>query len=165
MLEAKRRVPNRLGFALQLVTMCNAETFLDDPLGCRRSWSTTSPSCSVPGCLGVKAYGERPMTRLEGQGEIRSTDSWREFSCVEGELGGWVETRAWTPRSASCRLRGPRRRTAVAGSRPPVQRSTATAVAVAPAKMASCQAIPAAPVIGAPLPASAVVRFDPYRDA
>lgn len=44
----------------------------------------------------VKSYGERSVTRLEHRWEIRSAEVWREFSDVEGELGEWIQGRAWT---------------------------------------------------------------------
>jgi hypothetical protein len=97
-LIAKRRADhNRLGFALQMVTVRYLGTFLADPLDV-----PTNVVDYLAGQLGVvdpscaKAYLERRMTRFEHQREIAETDGWRDFAEVEGMLAQWVDDRAWT---------------------------------------------------------------------
>lgn len=98
LIEPKRRDHNRLGFAVQLVTVRYTGRFLEDPLDgvpaglvayLAEQLEIADPSC-------VKAYSERVKTRQEHVWEIRDADGWREFSVVEAELGEWVEGRAWT---------------------------------------------------------------------
>ncbi len=97
LVEAKRRDYNKLGFALQLVTVRNVGAFLDDPLDVpvelvdylAEQLGIVDSSC-------VKSYGEREKTRFEHVWELRQTGGWHEFSVVENELGEWIEARAWT---------------------------------------------------------------------
>ncbi|WP_344138151.1 DUF4158 domain-containing protein, partial [Saccharopolyspora halophila] len=85
----------RLGFELQLVTVRNAGAFLDDPLGAPADFvDYLAERLGIADTSDVKTYGERSMTRLERQWEIRSAESWREFSDVGGDLGEWIEARA-----------------------------------------------------------------------
>ncbi|MEO7836436.1 MAG: DUF4158 domain-containing protein, partial [Acidimicrobiales bacterium] len=97
-LIAKRRGDhNRLGFALQVVTVRYLGTFLADPLDVPTAVSAyvagqleiADPSC-------VKAYLEREKTRFEHQWVIAEEYGWRSFADVEAELTRWVEDRAWT---------------------------------------------------------------------
>ena len=97
LVESKRRDHNRLGFALQLVTVRNAGAFLEEPLGVPAELvDYLAEQLGIEDASCVKSYGERSMTRLEHQWEIRRAEVWREFSDVEGELGEWIEARAWT---------------------------------------------------------------------
>jgi TnpA family transposase len=97
LVEAKRRDYNKLGFALQLVTVRNVGAFLDDPLDVpvelvdylAEQLGIVDSSC-------VKSYGEREKTRFEHVWELRQAGGWHEFSVVENELGEWIEARAWT---------------------------------------------------------------------
>ncbi|APU15087.1 MULTISPECIES: Tn3 family transposase [Actinoalloteichus] len=98
LIESKRRDHNRLGFAVQLATVRYAGGFLDDPLDgvpvelvdyLAEQLGIADPSC-------VKSYGDREMTRLDHAREIREADGWYEFGGFAGELGDWVEGRAWT---------------------------------------------------------------------
>lgn len=92
LIESKRRDHNRLGYALQLVTVRYVGRFLDDPLQVpvelveylAEQLGIADPSC-------VKLYAERYKTRIEHQQEIRADDRWSEFSEVADELGTWLE--------------------------------------------------------------------------
>ena len=99
LVETKRRDHNKLGFSLQLVTVRNAGTFLDDPLDVPVELvDYIAEQLGIDDASCVKSYSERAMTRLEHQWAIRRAEKWREFSEVEveGELGEWIEARAWT---------------------------------------------------------------------
>ncbi len=107
LVETKRRDHNKFGFSLRLVTVRNVGVFLDDPLDVPvelvdylvEQLDIADASC-------VKSYGERAMTRLEHQWEIRRAERWRE--CSEGDLGEWIEAqvtgrrRCSTPRWRGC---------------------------------------------------------------
>src|SRR6266508_1013698 len=88
---------NRLGYALQLVTVRHLGTFLTDP--------TDVPTVVldfVAEQLGVsdpsraKGYLEREKTRFEHAWDIRRERRLRDFADVESELARWVDAQAWT---------------------------------------------------------------------
>ncbi|CAM01625.1 DUF4158 domain-containing protein [Saccharopolyspora erythraea] len=109
LVETKRRDHNKLGFSLQLVTVRNAGAFLDDPLDVPVELvDYLAEQLGIDDASCVKSYGERAMTRLEHQWEIRRAEKWREFSEVEGELGEWIEARAWTTGDGPKRCSTPR---------------------------------------------------------
>jgi hypothetical protein len=97
-LIAKRRGDhNRLGFALQVVTVRYLGTFLADPLEVPTAvtaYVAGQLEIADPSC--VKAYLEREKTRFEHQWVIAEEYGWRSFADVEAELTTWVEDRAWT---------------------------------------------------------------------
>ncbi len=97
-LIAKRRGDhNRLGFALQVVTVRYLGTFLADPLDVPTAvtaYVAGQLEIADPSC--VKAYLEREKTRFEHQWVIAEEYGWRSFADVEAELTKWVEDRAWT---------------------------------------------------------------------
>jgi TnpA family transposase len=97
-LIAKRRGDhNRMGFALQMVTVRFLGTFLADPLDVptevldyvAQQLEIADPSC-------VKRYLERKKTPLEHQWELAREDGWRAFADAEEELTRWADDRAWT---------------------------------------------------------------------
>jgi hypothetical protein len=97
LVEAKRRPHNRLGFALQLMTVRYVGMFLDDPLQVPvelLNYLAEQLQIDDPSC--VKSYGEREKTPFEHVWEIREVDNWHEFSTRADELGEWIEGRAWT---------------------------------------------------------------------
>lgn len=97
-LVAKRRGDrNRLGFALQLVTVRHLGTFLEDPLDVPTTVvdyvagqvGVVDPSC-------VKGYLERRPTRFEHQAEIAEVYGYVSYASAEAELIGWLDGQAWT---------------------------------------------------------------------
>lgn len=92
-LIAKRRGDqNRLGFALQLVTVRYLGTFLADPLDVPHvvvDYLAGQLGVDDPSCL--KLYGERPKTPLE-QEELGFVD----FTSAREDLEEWVGARSWT---------------------------------------------------------------------
>ncbi|MGH3899773.1 MAG: DUF4158 domain-containing protein [Pseudonocardiaceae bacterium] len=98
LIEPKRRDHNKLGFAVQLATVCYVGRFLDDPLDGVpvELVAYLAEQLDIADPLCVKSYSERDKTRLEHLWEIRDADRWKEFSEVEDELGEWVQGRAWT---------------------------------------------------------------------
>lgn len=94
---SKRREHNKLGFALQLVTVRYVGRFLDDPLNVPVELvDYLAEQLEVADASCVKSYGDRAKTPLEHVWEIRQKDQWREFADVEDELGEWLEGRSWT---------------------------------------------------------------------
>lgn len=97
-LVAKRRGDhNRLGFALQLVTVRCLGTFLADPLDVPTvvvDYLASQLGIADASC--VKAYLEREKTRFEHQWGIAREYGWRSFADVEEELARWIDDRAWT---------------------------------------------------------------------
>ena len=97
-LVAKRRGDhNRLGFALQLVTVRRLGRFLVDPLDVPTAvvdYVAVQVGADDPSC--VKRYLERRSTRFEHQDEIARVYGYREFSAGERELVAWLDDQAWT---------------------------------------------------------------------
>lgn len=92
LIEGKRRVRNRLGFAVLLTGARYLGVFLDDPAD-----APVEVVDYLAGQLGigdasvVKAYGERENTRLDHVRELRQLLGYREFAGVEAELrAGWM---------------------------------------------------------------------------
>jgi hypothetical protein len=96
-LVAKRRGDhNRLGFALQLVTVRCLGTFLADPLDVPTEVvDYLAGQLGIPDASCVKAYLEREKTRFEHQWELAREYGWRNFADAEEELARWVDDRAW----------------------------------------------------------------------
>ncbi len=92
----RRRDSNRLGFALQLVTVRYLGMFLPDPLDVPADvveYVAEQLGIADPAC--VKSYTERKQTRYDHQDEIVRCDGLTEFSQVEAELVAWVADQAW----------------------------------------------------------------------
>ncbi len=97
-LVAKRRGDhNRLGFALQLVTVRHVGAFLADPLDVPLAvlgYVAAQLGVADPSC--VKRYTERDKTRLEHQWEIAGVDGFASFASAEAGLVQWLDDEAWT---------------------------------------------------------------------
>ncbi|KUL30853.1 hypothetical protein ADL15_23105 [Actinoplanes awajinensis subsp. mycoplanecinus] len=97
-LIAKRRGDhNRLGFALQLVTVRWLGTFLTDPLDVPLvvlDYVATQVEVADPSC--VKRYTEREKTRLEHQWEIAQVGGFVSFASAQESLVQWLDRQAWT---------------------------------------------------------------------
>ena len=97
-LVAKRRGDhNRLGFALQLVTVRHVGAFLGDPLDVPLAvldYVAAQLGVADPSC--VKRYTERDKTRLEHQWEIAGVDGFASFASAEACLVQWLDDEAWT---------------------------------------------------------------------
>ena len=92
----RRRDYNRLGFAVQMVTVRHLGVFLPDPLDVppelveylAEQLGIDDPSC-------VKRYVDRRMTRFEHADEIQREYGLAAFAAVEAELAGWIADQAW----------------------------------------------------------------------
>lgn len=97
LIAARRRDSNRLGFAVQLVTVRYLSMFLANPLEVpvevvdhlAEQLGIDDPSC-------VKAYTDRKQTRYDHQAEIIRKHGLIEFADIEGELATWIADQAWT---------------------------------------------------------------------
>ncbi|MEU7769326.1 DUF4158 domain-containing protein [Nocardia sp. NPDC049190] len=96
LIAARRRDSNRLGFALQLVTVRYLGMFLPDPLGVPSElvdYLAEQLGIADPAC--VKSYVDREKTKLEHVWEIQREHALVPFAEVEGELAGWIADQAW----------------------------------------------------------------------
>jgi TnpA family transposase len=96
LIAARRRDHNRLGFALQLVTVRYLGMFLTDPLDVPAElieYLAEQLDIDDPAC--VKAYVDRDKTRLEHAWEIQREEGLASFAEVEGELSAWIADQAW----------------------------------------------------------------------
>lgn len=97
LVESKRRVHNRLGFAAQLTTVRYLGVFLDDPADVPvEVVEYLAEQLGIKDTSVLKAYGERENTRLDHMRELRLLLGYREFAEAEAELRSWVDARAWT---------------------------------------------------------------------
>src|SRR4051794_5422394 len=81
---------NRLGFALQLVTVRWLGTFLTDPLDVPLvvlNYVAAQVEVQDPSC--VKRYTEREKTRLEHQWEIAQVGGFVPFASAQASLVEW----------------------------------------------------------------------------
>ncbi|MEU1216374.1 Tn3 family transposase [Streptomyces sp. NPDC005790] len=95
--KAKRRVHNRLGYAVQLTSVRFLGRFLPDPRQVPAEvaeYLAEQLEIGDPSCL--KEYGERDGTARTHAGEIQEAGGWRDFAEVSAELGEWLDARAWT---------------------------------------------------------------------
>ena len=96
LIGARRRDYNRLGFALQMVTVRNLGVFLTDPLDVPPQlvdYLAEQLGIDDPSCL--PEYLERRPTRFEHQAEIQQAYGLKAFSQVETELAAWIADQAW----------------------------------------------------------------------
>ncbi|MFC4062886.1 Tn3 family transposase [Planomonospora corallina] len=97
-LVAKRRGDhNRLGFALQLVTVRFVGAFLADPVDVPIGVvDYVADQLDIADASCVKQYAQRAGTHREHAGEIRRAYGLRDFAEAEDALAVWVTDRAWT---------------------------------------------------------------------
>lgn len=96
LIALRRRDYNRLGFAVQLITVRHLGMFLPDPLDVpvdlveylAEQLGIGDPSC-------VKSYTDRRMTRFEHASEIQQEYGLLSFADVEAELAAWIADQAW----------------------------------------------------------------------
>ena len=96
LIQARRRDYNRLGFALQAVTVRNLGMFLADPLDVPSELVTyLAEQLGIEDASCLPEYLGRRKTRFEHQGEIQQVYGLRSFSEVEAELAEWIADQAW----------------------------------------------------------------------
>jgi Domain of unknown function (DUF4158) len=96
LIEARRRDYNRLGFALQVVTVRRLGMFLPDPLEVPPElvgYIAEQLGIEDPTC--VKRYTDREKTKLEHAWEIQREYGLTPFAEVEPELTAWIADQAW----------------------------------------------------------------------
>ncbi|MCH6470205.1 Tn3 family transposase [Sinomonas terrae] len=96
LIAARRRDYNRLGFALQVVTVRHLGMFLPDPLGVPSQlveYLAEQLDIADPWC--VKRYLDRRETRFEHSREIQQAYGLKSFGEVESELSAWIVDQAW----------------------------------------------------------------------
>lgn len=96
LIQARRRDSNRLGFALQLVTVRYLGMFLPDPLdvpGEVLDYLAEQLEVADPSC--VKSYTDREKTRFEHAWEIQRREGLVSYAQVEAELLAWIADQAW----------------------------------------------------------------------
>jgi Domain of unknown function (DUF4158) len=95
-----RRDSHRLGFAVQLGTVCFLGTFLPDPLDVPREVvAYVAGQLGIAGPAGFRAflaYAERAMTPYAHAWEIRRAYGYRDFAAAADELRAFLAARAWT---------------------------------------------------------------------
>ncbi|MEV4123992.1 DUF4158 domain-containing protein [Nocardia sp. NPDC049707] len=97
LIAQRRRDSNRLGFAVQLVTVRYLGMFLADPLEVPADlvdYLAEQLGIDDPSC--VKAYTDRKQTRYDHQAVIIRKHGLIEFADIEGELAAWIADQAWT---------------------------------------------------------------------
>ncbi|WP_204036608.1 Tn3 family transposase [Micromonospora qiuiae] len=88
---------NRLGFALQLVTVRHLGTFLTDPLDVPLMvLDYVAAQLQVADPSVVKRYTEREKTRLEHQWELGEVFGYVSFAAGRPGLVRWLDDEAWT---------------------------------------------------------------------
>ncbi|WP_227999729.1 Tn3 family transposase [Nocardia australiensis] len=96
LIAARRRDSNRLGFALQLVTVRHLGMFPPDPLEVPAElveYLAAQLDIADPAC--VKSYTDRDKTKLEHAWEIQREYDLVPFAEVEAELVAWIADQAW----------------------------------------------------------------------
>lgn len=87
---------NRLGFAVQVVTVRHLGRFLEDPLDVPSvvvDYVASQIGVADPSC--VKAYLERRQTRFDHQEEICRVYGYSPYAWAKARLLGWVGDQAW----------------------------------------------------------------------
>ncbi|WP_327118915.1 Tn3 family transposase [Nocardia sp. NBC_01730] len=96
LIAARRRDYNRLGFALQMITVRHLGMFLADPLDVPAevvAYVAEQLDIADPAC--VKSYADREKTKLEHAWEIQREYSLVAFAEVEAELSAWIVDQSW----------------------------------------------------------------------
>ena len=96
LIAARRRDYNRLGFALQVVTVRQLGMFLADPLDVPPELiDYLAEQLGIEDSSCVKQYTEREKTKLEHAWEIQREYGLTPYADVESELAAWVADQAW----------------------------------------------------------------------
>jgi len=96
LIAGRRRDYNRLGFALQVVTVRQLGMFLADPLDVPPELiDYLAEQLGIEDSSCVKQYTERDKTKLEHAWEIQREYDLTSFGEVESELAAWVADQAW----------------------------------------------------------------------
>lgn len=96
LIAARRRDCNRLGFALQVVTVRQLGMFLADPLDVPPELiDYLAEQLGIEDSSCVKQYTERENTKLEHAWEIQREYGLTPYADVESELAAWVADQAW----------------------------------------------------------------------
>jgi TnpA family transposase len=96
LVAARRRDYNRLGFAVQMITVRHLGMFLPGPLDVPSElvgYLAEQLGIDDPSC--VKSYADRRMTRFEHTNEIQQEYGLSSFADVEAELAAWIADQAW----------------------------------------------------------------------
>lgn len=96
LIAVRRRDYNRLGFAVQVVTVRYLGMFLADPVAVPSelvAYLGEQLDIDDPSCLGE--YMVRRTTRFEHQAEIVTSYGLVAFADAEAELAGWIADQAW----------------------------------------------------------------------
>ena len=96
LIAARRRDYNRLGFAVQVVTVRYLGMFLSDPVDVPAElvvYLAEQLEIGDPSCL--VEYMVRRTTRFEHQAEIEAEYGLVEFASAEAELAAWIADQAW----------------------------------------------------------------------
>ncbi|MGS2811046.1 Tn3 family transposase [Nocardia sp. MW-W600-9] len=96
LIAARRRDYNRLGFAVQVVTVRYLGMFLADPVAVPPeliAYLAEQLDIADPSCLGE--YMVRRTTRFEHQAEIVTSYDLVAFADAEAELAAWIADQAW----------------------------------------------------------------------
>lgn len=96
LIAGRRRDYNRLGFALQVVTVRQLGMFLADPLDVPAELiEYLAEQLGIEDSSCVKQYTDREKTKLEHAWEIQREYGLTSYSEVEAELAAWVADQAW----------------------------------------------------------------------
>jgi len=96
LIAARRRDYNRLGFALQVVTVRQLGMFLADPLDVPPELiDYLAEQLGIEDSSCVKQYTEREKTKLEHAWEIQREYGLTPYADVGSELAAWVADQAW----------------------------------------------------------------------
>ena len=96
LIAARRRDYNRLGFALQVVTVRQLGMFLADPLDVPPELiDYLAEQLGIEDSSCVRRYTEREKTKLEHAWEIQREYGLTPYADVESELAAWVADQAW----------------------------------------------------------------------
>ena len=97
MVDRRRGVHNRLGFALQLTKVRSLGLFLADPLDVQQAVvDYLGGQLVIADSSCVARYTERRSTRFEHADEIKRVFGLQDFAAAEEDLERWVDARAWT---------------------------------------------------------------------
>ena len=97
LVDRRRGVHNRLGFALQLTTVRSLGLFLADPLDVPQSVvEYLGGQLAIADLSCVARYTDRRSTRFDHADEIKRVFGLQDFAAADEDLERWVDARAWT---------------------------------------------------------------------